>query len=164
MKIKNKEVIELNNGLIEVAKLSGVKFANGLSRNRTALEEIVKGLADSIKAPEAYIAYKKGAFEIVKEFAAKDKKGQPIVNQIGPGVMSCVPITENIDQANAALAAFDEKSAEIIAARTTQEKGYAELLEQEVEFEPRMIPFSAVPEAITGDQYHKIKAVILDED
>lgn len=162
MKKTNEEIIVLNNALMAVGGLTGVKFAHAVAKNISILKPEINALQESLKDSDEFAEYNKKREELAKEHAVKEN-GAPKVegNQY---------VMENKEAFDKAFAEFkkDYKSPsgktgeELVTEKEKQFEEYKKLLKEEVELELYQIGMADIPETISAGQMNGIFTLIKD--
>lgn len=150
-----KDAVELYINLKKLGNLKGVKFAYGISRNVALLKPEIESL-DKAQAPtEEYQKFDSLRLEIVKRFAKKDEKGEPIVKDNNYEM-------ENQATFDSAFDALKFEHKEVWDARLKQLDEYNELLKSESSVVLYKIALNDVPGDINVTQMYSINTIVED--
>lgn len=148
-----KDSVDLYVNLNKLGNLSGVKFAYAVSRNIALLKPEIEALDKSMEISEEFKKFEDLRMEVVKKFAKKDEKGEP------------VSVNNNYVLANQADfdIAFDvlkSEHKEIWENRLKQIEEYNELLKTDSSVVLHKVSLSDIPNNITVTQMYSISAIV----
>lgn len=167
--MKNRELLELNNGLMRLRKdLTGRVFNHAIVRNRQKIGPFVEALNAAKKPDEKMDEYLQKFEELKKEYARKDEHGNPIIRKgIDPMTgentfFYDIPDNENphsefIRKRNII---YEEYKETIDGYNKVLQEWSDVLLDEESEFVPTMIRIEDVPEDIHTDEMDGIIYII----
>lgn len=148
-----KDCVELYFNLNKLGNLAGVKFAYGVSKNLALLKPEIESLDKASMPTEEFKAFDEQRLEIVKKFAKKDEKGEPISE-------NNAFIMEDQDAFELEFGTLKAEHQELWDARTRQLEEYNDLLNTESNVVLYKVQLSDVPSAITVAQMYTIQAMI----
>ena len=134
LKMKNKEIFRLYQGLQSAGNLKGGKFAYTRSRNMSRLQPTIAALESFL---EVFNMAQQALFE--KHGKLNEANQMAITSEEGVSAMNALRAEHK--------PTFDE---------------YEKLLEEEVDVNVDTLPFESVPDEITGDQLHNIREMVED--
>lgn len=171
--MKNRELLELNNGLQRLRKdLPGRVFNHAVVLNKQKISPLISALNAAKKPSEKMNEYLQKFEELKKEYAKKDEKGNPVIRQgIDPMTGANTffydipdnedPHSEFVQKRNT----LYEEYKEVIDAHTKVLQEWSEeLLDKESEFQPTFINLSDVPDDIHTDEMEGIIYIINGEE
>ena len=151
--MKNSELIELFVALQKVEKLPGAKFAYAVAKNNALLKTEINSINAAVSPTEEYTKYDKERVELAKKYSKKDNNGEPVVKDNAFDIEDTASFEKDLKE-------LQEKHKEAIDSRENQIKEFEKLLEEKNDVELFKIPYTDVPEQITGEQLKGIFAII----
>lgn len=147
------EAVNLYINLNKLGNFSGAKFAYGVSKNINLLKVEVDALDKAFAPSEEYKKFDEERMVIVKKFAKKDEKGEPIVvnNNYEMEDQEAFDVEFNALKAN---------NQEVWDSRVKQLKEYGQLLESDSEVVLYKIFLQDIPEVIKVNQMFGINAIV----
>jgi len=167
--MKNKEVLMFNNGLNSLRnELSGRVFANAIALNKEKIGLYVKALNEAKKPNKNMQEYLDAFEQLKKEYATKDSKGNPVINEGIDPMNGEKTYFYDIPDNNNPHSEFVQKRDKLyeehkkaIDEYNSNLQEWAEvLLEQESEFKPVMIKLTDVPDEIYHVEMSGIKYMV----
>jgi hypothetical protein len=73
------DIIDLNNGLISVSTLKGVKFSYAVAKNRSLIKDEIDAIEAASKPSEAYEEFTDKRIAICLDMCSRDEKNAPII-------------------------------------------------------------------------------------
>jgi hypothetical protein len=145
--------LDLYINLNKLGNLKGVKFAYGVSKNVGLLKAEIDSLDKASAPTEEYQKFDAERLEIVKKFAKKDDKGEPIIKDNNYEMASQKEFDTAFD-------ALKVEHKEVWEARVKQLEEYSELLKTDSAVVLYKIALSEVPTDITVTQMYSISALV----
>jgi len=136
------------------------KAAFAIAKNKSKLEHIIKALDEARTPPEEFLELERKRFEIIKDYASKDKAGNP---KIVRGVEYQIPakkrdeFNEKVEKLRKEYAGAVEKAAEV-------EQQYKEILDETVEINLHIISEDYLPEEMSPAEIAGLEPFILWND
>lgn len=159
MKIKNKELLNLDGALKSVGNLEGVRFAYAVSRNIARLKPEIESLHSSIKPSEEFNNFDKARVELAEKHADKDEAGKPVIIKGKNGEEYEIKDKKKFEKE---LEALKKEHKVAIDGRDKQIEDFNKMLEDEIEFDAYTIKIEDVPKNITPQQMTGILGIIED--
>lgn len=153
--MKNGEIFKLSQGIANVGKLKGIKFAYGIAKNKKIIDSEVESMQASVTATEAFLAFEKLRLELCKEYAEKDEKGK--FKEIKGEYV--IPADKR-EEFEIRLNAYREQHKEAIDEREKQITDFREFEKAESTVEFYKIKLSDVPEDISAEELVGIDELI----
>lgn len=159
MKLKNKDLFRIKQGLDNVSKFKGVKFAYAIAKNKRIVISELVDLQKAAKMSDEFKKYEDKRIVICTKYAKKDENGEFVY-----GRNKSEYVIEKRDMFDKEIETLQLEHKESIDARESQLKEYEKLLDSEsVPIEFHKILFEYIPEDITGEQIEAIMELIDDE-
>lgn len=159
----NQEVLQLNQALNQLGKMSGVKFAYAVSKNVANIKAELEALDKSFEASEAYKAFDAARVKLAEEHAKKGEDGSPLKIEKKDSSGNVISGSYIMDDQAAFDAAFEElklEHKEAVEAREKQVEEYLELLKEESKIGIYKVFIDDVPKEITVEQMYGISPII----
>jgi len=165
MIMKRSDLYRFQEGL-EASQLRGRNFTHAVSENKEAVANKIKHLEKEKAPDEEFLAYERELEVFNREWALKDANGVPRVRNIKIGRTRSFNqyIIPGLDDYKSEYAKdlneFKEKHIDAIKAQEERDEEYKESMEDEIDFEPVMVDFEAVPDEIDQFIMDRIKFMI----
>ena len=159
IKMKNQELFELNNTLKSIKGVTGVKFNYAIARNKRIVKEELECLQEGIKPSESYTELEKKRVELCEQYATKDEKGKPIIEDNKYDIVE-------IDKFNEELKSLRDDYKETLIERTAQVNNYSKLLNENVreDLELYLIAIEDLPDSLTTEMIENLYSLIRKEN
>ncbi len=153
MPLTNQELLNLNQALNQLGKMSGVRFAYAVAKNVARIKTELEALDVAFAPSEEYKKYDDLRVKLAEEHAKKDEDGKPVSKNNQYEI-------DDLDSFNAALELLRVEYKESCDARDQQVKEYLELLKGESKVELYKVFIDHVPAEITVEQMYAIQPII----
>lgn len=155
--MKKIEIVSLYEALHSLAKLSGVKFSYGVTKNINILKPEVEALEKAMEGTEKYKAYDLARQEIAKKYSKKDEDGNPVIKEQEE---RRTYVIEDRKSFNKEIESLQVEYKEVLEERKAQEIENEALMQTETDIELYKIKMSDVPEEISVQQMAAIYQII----
>lgn len=159
MKISREKLIQVWSVLSQLAQeKTTAKGAYGIAKNKRLLEDEIKSIEDAQKAieyPAELEEFNTKRLVLCREYASKDEKGEPIVNNQA----FVIPDRTEFDKE---LAALREEYKEPLDVRQKIDEDFHKFLIEETEISVHVIKLEDLPNGITAAQIELLGEIITE--
>lgn len=147
------EALTIYQTLNGMSAFTGVKFTYAIAKNLSLLKSDIEALQKSLEPTEEYQKFDKERMELVKKYAQKDEKGNPVVQ----GTQYVLEDEKAFDKGFEAL---KKKNSELVKERSKQLIEYQELLKTESTVVLHKVNLNDCPKELNAAQMHGILPII----
>lgn len=158
-KLKKSEIVSLHNGLMAVLKLTGVVFGFAVNKNLAIIKSEIESLQKALTPSDKFMEYDNKRVEIVKKYAKKDEKGQPVL-ETDAKTQKQNFIIDDLKGLEEEVKPLKEEYKETISEYENQIKDYNDLLETTSDIELYKVKLGDLPKDITVEQQGAIFKII----
>jgi hypothetical protein len=135
--------------------LKGAKFNYAMVRNKSILKSELALVESAFKASEKYFQYDSKRVDLLKKYAEKDEKGNPVIESNN---FKLLPEEEKkfLDELNV----VKEEFADALKEREKQSQEFNKLLDEPISFELHMISLDIIPDEVTKEQMEILMPLI----
>ena len=155
--LKKKDLFRFHAGLEAVGEYRGIKFAYAVVKTLRLVDTEVANLKKSNAWSDAFKEFEKEREVLVKQYAKKDKDGNPKTVQTGNKIGIEI---ENGEAYNSGLGKLEKKHAKAVKEQKEKDAEYEKFLEEPAEVKVHTVPESVLPKDISAKHLEGIFEIV----
>lgn len=151
-----RDLYKIAEGINNVRKLKGVKFAYVISKNMRIIENEIESIQKSIAPSIDYVEFEKKGVALCEKHCLRGHDKQPILNKNKEYTFDDFNVFKSY------VTELEKEHSKVINDRKKQEKEFELLLDEKSEIILHTVALEFVPEDITTEQFNGIYELIID--